>query len=202
MFCANCGAKIEDNEKFCGACGTPVKVQSVQPTPVVQQPAPAASKPAQTKGGVKRACFVVGLITVILNILEVSPMFIIGGTAFAIAPLAMMFGADYEDIFGYGFLMFLVAFVLVDIAVASFVLNLCSTKITSKRSASKCRKYRMAAAIMVLIDSGAALAPVIGFTDMVSGTEFIYALFAITFLMAVAFLVLAIITNSKEKKAA
>jgi len=36
MFCRNCGNKLEDNDKFCGVCGTPkFTPNNVQGTPVI-----------------------------------------------------------------------------------------------------------------------------------------------------------------------
>ena len=58
----------------------------------------------------------------------------------------------------------------------------------------------MVAAIMTLVDSAIVLAPVIGLNDLMSDAEFFYIIFALTFVLAVVFLVLAIITNNKEKK--
>ncbi|MBQ3412918.1 MAG: zinc-ribbon domain-containing protein [Oscillospiraceae bacterium] len=43
MYCANCGAKLDEGSKFCHNCGAPV--QAAQP--VTQQPAPAAAAPQQ-----------------------------------------------------------------------------------------------------------------------------------------------------------
>ena len=43
MYCANCGAKLDEGSKFCHNCGAPV--QTAQP--VTQQPAPAAGVPQQ-----------------------------------------------------------------------------------------------------------------------------------------------------------
>lgn len=231
MFCSNCGAQVGDNEKFCKVCGTPVKVQAAPPVtqqaPVYQQPAPqpapqpvpqpapavyqqpvqaapqAVPTSASTKGGPRRACFVVGLISCILLILETMPVFVMGGLVFFIGPLAMMLGADTGDLFGIGLLVCLGGFILMDAAIISIVLNGISSKITAKRPASKCRRLRMIAAVMTFIDATIVIAPVIGLTQMVSDSEiFLGAVFIITFIMAAIFLTLAIITNNKEKKLA
>ena len=113
----------------------------------------------------------------------------------------MIFGAsNSEDLFGYGILICLSGFLLMAVAIVSIVLNGICTKITKKRPASKCRSLRMVAAIMTLVDSAIVLAPVIGLNDLMSDAEFFYIIFALTFVLAVVFLVLAIITNNKEKK--
>ena len=88
------------------------------------------------------------------------------------------------------------------VAIVSIVFNGICTKITGKRPASKCRSLRMAAAIMTFIDAVIVIAPIIGLNYMMSDAEFFYAIYAVTFIMAAVFLVLAIITNSKEKKLA
>ena len=223
MFCPNCGSQVGDNDKFCKACGTPVNVQAApvvqqpapqpipqpvpQPAPVAyQQPAPVAPQAvpttAKVKAGPRRSCFIVGLITCILLLIETVPMFAIGGMMFmVVGPIAMMFGASSsDDLFAYGLLICLVSFILMDAAIISIVFNSISSKITSKRPASKCRRFRTVAAIMTFIDSVVVVAPVIVLNYAVSDSWIFYALFAVTFIMAGVFLALALITNSKEKK--
>ena len=228
MFCSNCGAQVGDNEKFCKVCGTPVNVQAaapvyqqpvpqpavqqVQPAPVVyQQPVQAVPQavsqavpaPANVKAGPRRACFVVGLITCILLILETFPALAIGAMMIFVGPLAMMLGAsNSEDLFVNGLLVCLGGFILMAVAIVSIVFNGICTKITGKRPASKCRSLRMAATIMTFIDAVIVIAPIIGLNYMMSDAEFFYAIYAVTFIMAAVFLVLAIITNNKEKKLA
>ena len=229
MFCSNCGAQVGDNEKFCKVCGTAVNVQAaapvmqqapvyqqpvpqpavqpaVQPAPVYQQPVqavPQAAAPAKVKGGPRRACFVVGLITDIMLILEIFPAGAIGVMMFFVGPFAMMLGAsNSDDLFVYGLLILLGAAILLAMAIVSIVLNGICTKITGRRPASKCRSLRMAASIITMIDSVIVIAPIIGLNNIMSDAEFFYGIFALTFIMAIVFLVLAIITNSKEKKLA
>jgi hypothetical protein len=122
---------------------------------------------------------------------------------FFVGPLAMMLGAsNSEDMFLYGMLICLGTFVLIDAAVVSIVFNGISTKITARRPASKCRTFRMAAAIIVLADALITVAPIIWLNDLMSGAEVFYAIFAVVFIMAIVYMVLAVITNSKEKKLA
>lgn len=178
-----------------------------QPAPVYQQPVTAAPQPApalaNAKGGPRRACFVVGLITCILLIIETLPALAIGCTMLIAGPIGMIFGAsNSEDLLGYGLLICLGGFILMDMAIISIVFNGICTKITAKRPASKCRALRMAAAIMVLADAAIVIAPVIGINQIMSDAQFFYGIFAVTFIMAVVFFVLALITNSKEKKLA
>ena len=222
MFCSNCGAQVGENEKFCKVCGTPVAVQQPvpQPAPVVyQQPVPqpvppvyqqpvqsapqAAPAVAKEKGGPRRTCFVVGLITCILLILEVFPVLFIGAMFFLVGPFAMMLGAtNSEDLLLYGLLIFLAGVILMALAVVSIVFNGISTKITKKRPASKCRSLRTAAAIMTAVDAAIVVAPIFGLNNIMEDAEFFYIIFGITFVMAIVFLVLSLITNAKEKKLA
>ena len=189
----------------------PVAQPVPQPAPVYQQPVQAVpqaapvvqSALANEKGGPRRACFVVGLITCILLIIETFPVVAIGVMMFIIGPFAMMLGAsNSEDLLGYGLLICLGGFILMDVAIVSIVLNGICTKITAKRPASKCRALRMAAAIMVLADAAIVIAPVIGLNQLMSDAWFFYGMFGVTFIMAIVFFVLALITNSKEKKVA
>ena len=230
MFCSNCGAQAGENEKFCKVCGTAVNVQAaapvmqqapvyqqpvpqpavqpaVQPAPVYQQPVQAAPQavtaPAKVKGGPRRTCFVVGLITDIMLILEVFPVLAIGVMMFFVGPFAMMLGAsNSDDLIVYGLLICLGGAILLAMAIVSIVLNGICTKITGRRPASKCRSLRMAAAIITMIDAVIVIAPIIGLNNIMSDAEFFYGIYALTFIMAIVFLVLAIITNSKEKKLA
>ena len=183
----------------------PVAQPVPQPAPVYQQPVTAAPQPAlaNAKGGPRRACFVVGLITCILLIIETLPALAIGCTMLIAGPIGMIFGAsNSEDLLGYGLLICLGGFILMDMAIISIVFNGICTKITAKRPASKCRALRMAAAIMVLADAAIVIAPVIGLNHIMSDAQFFYGIFAVTFIMAAVFFVLALITNSKEKKLA
>ena len=183
----------------------PVAQPAPQPAPVYQQPVTAAPQPAlaNAKGGPRRACFVVGLITCILLIIETLPALAIGCTMLIAGPIGMIFGAsNSEDLLGYGLLICLGGFILMDMAIISIVFNGICTKITAKRPASKCRALRMAAAIMVLADAAIVIAPVIGLNQIMSDAQFFYGIFAVTFIMAAVFFVLALITNSKEKKLA
>lgn len=228
MYCSTCGSMIKDGQSFCANCGahvappvqpapqSPVRqVQSAQPSyqMTVPQPVPAVYQqpfqpmpqavPAVTnvKAGPRRACFVVGLITCILLILETAPVFVIGGIIAFMGPVALiLFGADTGDLFATGLLVCLGGFILMDIAIVSIVLNGICSKITAKRPASKCRSLRLAAAIMTVVDAAIVIAPVIGFNVVMSDAEFFYFIFGVTFLMATAFLVLAVITNIKDKK--
>ena len=226
-FCANCGAPVQAIPQAVPQAApqpvqqpapapqpTPVAYQ--QPQPVVQQPQPVATQPvpqpapqipqpalANTKAGPRRACFVIGLITCILLIVLNVPALAIGATMIIVGPFALMLGAsNSEDIFLTGLLVCIGSFLLVDMAIISIVFNGISSKITAKRPASKCRKFRMAAAVMVLIDSLITVAPVIGLNVMMSDAEFFYGIFAVVLIMAIVYFVLAIITNSKEKKLA
>lgn len=189
------------------AAPAPVAAPVPQPAPVYQQPvqsAPAVQPAlANAKAGPRRACFVVGLITCILLIIETFPVVAIGAMMFIIGPFAMMLGAsNSEDLLGLGLLICLGGFILMDVAIVSIVLNGICTKITAKRPASKCRALRMAAAIMVLADAAIVIAPVIGLNQLMSDAWFFYGMFGVTFIMAVVFFVLALITNSKEKQIA
>lgn len=221
MFCSNCGAPLGDHDNFCKECGAPAGKQAAPVAPVFQQPAPppapvsyqqqvqAVPQPsvqsvtpalAKAKGGPRRACFVIGLITCILLILINIPAFAIGAMAFVAGPLAMMFGAsNYEDIFAIGLLACLIGVVLIGMAIISIVFNSISTKITARRPGSKCRSFRIAAAIIVLIDSLITVVPLICLNNMLSDAELFFAFLGIVLIMAIVYLILAIITNSKEK---
>lgn len=168
-----------------------------QPVQAVPQSAPALAK---TKAGPRKACFVLGLIACISLIVINLPAFAIGGMMLFIGPFAMMLGADVDDIFAIGLLVCFGSFILLDAAIISIVFNSISTKITAKRPASKCRRFRMAAAIIVLVDSLITIAPIIGLFSMLEDAAGFFVLYAIVFILAVVFFVLAIITNSKEKK--
>ena len=48
MNCTNCGAKLEDIAKFCGVCGTPVKVNELTQEPAYTAPAYATQPPEST----------------------------------------------------------------------------------------------------------------------------------------------------------
>ena len=221
-FCANCGAPVQAIPQAVPQAApqpvqqpapapqpAPVAYQQPQPVaPVVQQTVQAAPQTPQpalanTKAGPRRACFVIGLITCILLIVLNVPALAIGATMIIVGPFALMLGAsNSEDIFLTGLLVCIGSFLLVDMAIISIVFNGISSKITAKRPASKCRKFRMAAAVMVLIDSLITVAPVIGLNVMMSDAEFFYGIFAVVLIMAIVYFVLAIITNSKEKKLA
>ncbi len=220
-FCKMCGTPVSAQAPAQVAQPAPAPAPVAQPAPaaqpvpapqpapaVYQQPVQAVPQPAATalakeKAGPRRTCFVIGLITCIMLIVINLPAFAIGGTMLIVSPFALMLGAsNSDDIFVIGLLVCIGAFLLIDMAIISIVFNSISSKITAKRPASKCRAFRMAAAIMLLVDALITVAPIIGLNYMMSDAEFFYAIYAVVFIMAVVFFVLAIITNSKEKKLA
>ena len=225
-FCKVCGKPVNVQAAAPAAQPAPVAQPAPAPVPAAQpvtvqqpitpQPAPAvyqqpvqapvqaaATAPAKENGGPRRTCFVVGLITCIMLIVMNVPAVAVGVTMLIVGPFAMMLGAsNSEDIFGVGLLVCLGAALLVALAVVSIVFNGISSKVTAKRPASKCKTFRMAAGIMVLIDALITIAPVIGVNNMMSDAEFFYVLYGLVLIMAIVFFILAIITNSKEKKLA
>ena len=182
----------------------PVYQQPVQAAPrLVTQP--VAPAPANVKAGPRRACFVTGLISCILLMIANGPALVMGGLMLVVGPLAMMFNANNsEDIIIIGLLACCGAFLLIDVAVVSIVFNAISTKITAKRPASKCRSFRTAASIMVLIDALITVLPIIGINSLYQDDNvmLLYAFYAVALIMAIVYLVLAIITNKKEKDVA
>ena len=177
--------------------------QPVQAAPQTAVPQQAAPTVANVKAGPRRACFVMGLITCIMLIVINVPTLAIACVAFVAGPIAMMFGAsNYEDIFLFGLIALIIGAVLIAAAVIAIVFNGLSTKISAKRPESKCYKFRMAAAVIALIDSLVTVAPVVCLNNMVSDAEAFYGFAAVVFILAVIFFILAIITNSKAKKLA
>lgn len=66
-FCSNCGAQMEDADKVCGMCGTPVAGATVAATPV----AAPASNDTKKKGNNKLIGLVVAVIVAIVAIVVV-----------------------------------------------------------------------------------------------------------------------------------
>lgn len=50
MFCPNCGSQIEENERFCSGCGTPITAQS-NPSDTTPPPTPVQPTPTPLEGG-------------------------------------------------------------------------------------------------------------------------------------------------------
>ncbi|OGO07941.1 MAG: hypothetical protein A2Y92_04210 [Chloroflexi bacterium RBG_13_57_8] len=83
MFCAKCGAPLEEGAKFCPKCGTPVAATGAPPAAV----APGATAPptAPPQAGVRTNGFavtslVLGIVGIFLNFLSILAI-IFGGIA-------------------------------------------------------------------------------------------------------------------------
>lgn len=195
MVCGKCGTSVGAQDKFCKSCGAPVTV----PVAPVTSAAPAKAKVSGT--GI--AGIIVGALTSLNLIILNVPPFVMGMMVILVGPLAVMLGAgDVDEMFATGLLAGLGSFVLLVVAVASFVFDICGMRPSAKRSASKCRKFRLLSAIMLLADSLLSTLPVIWIVEDVSDSEFLYVILVFTILLAIAHMVLAIVTNSKDKKSA
>ena len=58
MFCENCGVKLEEGARFCGNCGTPVKMEAIPTPPAPKKkmeaiPTPPAPEPEKKKNNKK-----------------------------------------------------------------------------------------------------------------------------------------------------
>lgn len=62
MYCQKCGNQLQDTEKFCAQCGTPVQPAQGQPMQVAPQP------PKKKKNGVKPLLIAIPVIVVVLCI--------------------------------------------------------------------------------------------------------------------------------------
>ena len=130
------------------------------------------------------------------------PFFAYGSLAFAAGPIALIFGADFEDIVVSGFIAMVGGFLLVGSATMSIVFTVISRKSTPGRSRSKCRKFRMAAAILILAASAITTLPVIWMNQELEASPFLYVILGTVIILAIVHMVLAIVTNVKDKRQA
>jgi hypothetical protein len=95
-FCSTCGTKLEENVRFCAACGaatavapsiaapaTPALAPDVRLTPAVTAPPPAGTYPATAaaaprKGGVLKVLLIVAGVLVLLAVLAVAGIVFVG----------------------------------------------------------------------------------------------------------------------------
>jgi hypothetical protein len=70
--CANCGAELRPNDRYCGECGLPTFVstspaKTPSPSSSPQEPAPAPSQPARPGGGGAWA-IIVGVLLILIGL--------------------------------------------------------------------------------------------------------------------------------------
>jgi hypothetical protein len=86
MFCAKCGAQVDEGSSFCQKCGTAVDQPAVaqpaaaQPQAVASPPMPVQAASAEKTSGMAITSLVLGIISLIIN-----PVFIL-------SILAIIFG--------------------------------------------------------------------------------------------------------------
>jgi hypothetical protein len=83
MFCAKCGAQIEEAAKFCPRCGAPVELPAAPPPEASAPGAAPAAAPSQLAvrtNGFAVASLVLGIIGVLINPLAILAI-IFGGVA-------------------------------------------------------------------------------------------------------------------------
>lgn len=98
MFCKKCGSALQDNAKFCGACGTMVEADPIQERPVQEQPVqetaapvsvqrePEAVKPVQPKAkkiSKKTGIIIAAAAAALVVILVIASLFGGAGTTVA-----------------------------------------------------------------------------------------------------------------------
>ena len=66
MFCTHCGASIQQDQRFCGACGSPL-VTSGQLTPAPGSPTPVAPSGSAASGRVARHLRMLGVFWIALS---------------------------------------------------------------------------------------------------------------------------------------
>lgn len=195
MVCGKCGTPVGSQDKFCKSCGAPVTA----PVAPASKAAPAKAKVSGTGIAGLVVCLLTGIQLFILNV----PPFTMGMMTIVVGPIAVMLGAgDVDEMFATGLLAGIGSFILLVAAIVSFAFDICGMRPSAKRPSAKCRKFRILSAIMLLADSLLTTLPVIWIVECVSDSEFLYVILVFTILLAIAHMVLAIVTNSKDKKSA
>jgi hypothetical protein len=195
MVCGKCGTPVGAQDKFCKSCGAPVTA----PVAPASKATPAKAKVSGTGIAGLVVCLLTGIQLFILNV----PPFTMGMMTILVGPIAVMLGAgDVDEMFATGLLAGIGSFILLVAAIVSFAFDICGMRPSAKITSAKCRKFRILSAIMLLADALLTTLPVIWIVECVSDSEFLYVILVFTVLLAIAHMVLAIVTNSKDKKSA
>ena len=97
MFCTSCGASIQADQRFCGACGSPL-FPSGQPAPASVSPAPVAPGAPSGLGRVARHVRILGVLWI-----AISAIHLLRGTArFIGARMIGLAGSGWYDSVPWG----------------------------------------------------------------------------------------------------
>lgn len=195
MFCSNCGTRLNDTDRFCKMCGTAVPVPSA-----VAPEGPKAVPPEQAGGkGLRRACFITGIVANVFNLLLMVPIGVIAFVLVVVGLFAIIFGAG-GDVLLLTVGLFAVTFFGLGGSIAALALNGIANSRKTGGVRTKMVFRRISCIVTAVITAPSALAIYLFNQDHDEFAGF-YIFLALGIIASIVFIVLTILTNSSDRKA-
>ena len=195
MFCSNCGTRLNDTDRFCKMCGTAV------PVPSAVAPEDSKAVPPEQAGGkgLRRACFITGIVANVFNLLLMVPIGLIAVVIAFIGLLAILFGAG-DDVLLMSVGMFAVTFLGFGGSIAALALNGIANSRKTRGVRTRMLFRRISCIVTAVIAAPNALAIYLFNQDYDEFAGF-YIFFVLGIIASIVFIVLTILTNSSDRKA-
>ena len=209
MFCSKCGTKMEEQDRFCKACGAPVMMplsrgpeqtdkapgeQASMPSP---SPSPLSSEDTRTPRRPWVAEFIVNIMAMLVMFVNIVPMFFVSALSFGLAPFIMMLNADMD--FAVILLLLLLTCVSGGAAILSVIFRIIAYSDAKKKAVSKSNKRIVTSCILI---AAAALIdiPIVFISyNYYDPKDFSFVIMGVAIILSIAVTVMSIVDSKRMK---